>query len=1287
MQYPLFRHVAVRRLFNGLFLAFGLLLAAVVGAGETPASDVKVWPVFYHASDLVTNETRTEVFWPLYVRESTPAYTANQILSFPQRYPGKYPNQLYLFWPLSGLRTGNGHDAWFFPCLWSGDDYFTLFPAFYYGWGSGGHSLNLALLQHNHWDDTERLHALWPLFWYWHDWNDATGNTRDNLHSGLLPLFWLSTGNYDNGNTRSASHSGGILLLNWWSRSHSKSSTDQTTDSSNTLFPIFYRSSTTRNMNVAGASVVSADDTLWIFPYWQSHDRATYDKPGPGCSQNSAEAHHVFFPLWWGWSSTEDASVDSGHLLFPFWWASAQTENGKVTESAEFWVPVGAHFFKKHVYDTRNLLGPVLNRTENVREHYVRYDAFFPLFSMTDGETRSGGRVFPVTGWESQHGHYANLWYLFPLGWDCETQDGAGYHVAHSPRLLALHELEAKPFVNNTDCVAGPRRTVAFYPFAWNQRQADRQDNGFLPFWWQDTWRSGRTIATETWIPLLLGNFDATERDGQPTYARQDYLLSILAWGGGEQYTLRRFFPLFSYENSYGRREIWSFLLPFYYETWRNREAPDTHRSSELSIPFAFLPVYSTRDRADGADSATRDSWLFPFYHRSAEKSPEHDVHKLSILWPFWNGEWENGETRIRGLGGVINFYEQDANGFVEQRLLYRLFTRRTRSWFSEHELMPFYAAQSREDGDRYWKFLGGLVGGETRGDRSYFRLLYLPIPTGRVRPPAAAEAAARRDAHADIALNYLRHNRYDRSAIEFALAGPARAEDRAFQLAAATAYLNAAGGAVGKELRSSIPSSLESLGGKGGCNGEDAVRKNLRTLAVKHFENAMALGADRPDTLRQIARAWQDLGEWDPALQKLAESDRLRPRFSTGMERLQVLTLRIDRQCRVGERPATAEESWRKACLEQWQRVLAELQARYPNSPTLTLCEAEPPATTVGTPFASEAWNALSSKTFFSAATWKKLALYERGAALKPGAEEEQWLAESSSSRGSISSSYNRALPAKACAVRALAILNRQASVLLEERKVAGAEARLPRIRALLPLACAGCAALSDKSDLSDMSDRSEMSENTFYDNPVSQAMQNLFTLYVEQKHDPLGYIAVAKAWAATLCPHQQTVVAHELEAVRFEQQYLKQWRITLTVPPSSSIRAKAELPDRQSPGVVYTGGFFDRYVNLDAILGAPDHCTATAECVITSPDARPAVLRLGFDHRLTAELNGAVVFGPKARTIAVRDEFTVPVTLNQGENRLKLTVSDDTLAYGFFARLSAPDGTFMEDLAVSAR
>jgi hypothetical protein len=94
--------------------------------------------------------------------------------------------------------------------------------------------------------------------------------------------------------------------------------------------------------------------------------------------------------------------VESGHLVFPLWWSSAKRDKaGAVAESAKFLVPVGAHFYKRGDYDSHCLLGPVFIRTRSEKEKCVRYDAFFPLFSMTRGETRSGGHLFPLAGWDN----------------------------------------------------------------------------------------------------------------------------------------------------------------------------------------------------------------------------------------------------------------------------------------------------------------------------------------------------------------------------------------------------------------------------------------------------------------------------------------------------------------------------------------------------------------------------------------------------------------------------------------------------------------------------------------------------------------------------------------------------------------------------------------------------------------------------------------------------------------------------------------------------------------------
>ncbi len=551
-----------------------LLIAAALlhpcGSTAGPASDIKVWPVFYRASDPVTQETRTEVLWPIYVRHRTDKYAANQILSFPQRYPSEYPSQFYLLWPLSGVRTGHGHDTWFFPFFWSGAkadgkrSHFALFPAFYYGRRDEKRTLNIALLQHNSWSKTptraSRLHALWPILWA----DTSSSASSQSSSQGLLPLIWLSHHKSDRSGHRSESRSGGVLLLNWWSRYKYDVSTRKSARASDGLFPVFYRS------NYDGTSVsereTSTDhsDAFWLFPYWQSHDASNITKTG-AATKASAKSKHVFLPLWWAWSSETNKKAHAGHLLFPFWWRSSESRGDEIVKSTSFVVPLGAHFFKKDEYETHNLLGPMFNRTENKAKQYVRYDAFFPLFSATTGKRRSGGHVFPIAGWGSESGRYSNLWYLFPLGWRCESQEGKPYS-AGVPSLWALHMMESKPFANAPDCPdAGPRRNVAFYPIAWSRRQADTQTSGLTPFWWSETWRSGRDVSTETLLPLLLGRRATVARDGKQTYARQDSLLSVVAWGKGERFTLRRVFPLFSYGDCYGRRHVRALLPPFSY--------------------------------------------------------------------------------------------------------------------------------------------------------------------------------------------------------------------------------------------------------------------------------------------------------------------------------------------------------------------------------------------------------------------------------------------------------------------------------------------------------------------------------------------------------------------------------------------------------------------------------------------------------------------------------------------------------------------------------------------------
>ncbi|RJP94840.1 MAG: tetratricopeptide repeat protein [Desulfobacteraceae bacterium] len=1233
------------------------LLAATEG-------DVKVWPLFYYASDPVSQETRTEIIWPMYVRQQTSDYTASQLLSFSQDFPRQYPDQYYLFWPLGGVRAGNGHDAWLFPFLWSGAAadgdkwHHSLFPLFYFGKNKDVYSLNIAILQQNWWDTPGRFNTLFPLLWSGTDKTD----THDQFTFGMLPLGWAYVDSVKTPEHSSQSHWGGLFLLHCWGRDQSVTNNEDggredETFASDGVFPVFYRKDDYRS----SAQDSDREKTFWLFPYYQSADISFSNKPGAGF-KNKQALRHIFFPLWWDHSLEKDQTLDFYRLLFPLWWHSGRNTGETVDESNRFLVPVGAHFYKKDVYETHNLMGPVFNRTENSSEKYVRYDAFFPLFLKTIGQDRSGGRVFPLFGWETSRAKYENLWYAFPLGWHTESQEEAPASI-DAESFWALHKLEERPY---TDTVAGsdagPRITRAFYPFYWSKRRADVRESGLLPFYLRTDRLSNRDMTSETIFPLLLGQTSVRSRDEAPVFTRHDYLLSMIARAKGDDFTLNRVFPFFSYEKTCSRFNASSFVLPFHYTSWQDADQPGKKYSSDLSVPFEILPVYQRSADSSvnrlGEVSTNSKSWFFPFYKHAMTLSPTGDKEELSILWPLWNGEWENDETRIRGIGGFTNFYEKDANGFVEQRILYRLFTRKTRSWFSETELMPFYSGQHREDGTGYWKFLGGLIGKETRDDQSYLRLFYFPIPLGKAENRSQNIPMEQQNRHADLALNYLKHKRHDRAAIEFALSGNARADDPGFQAAAGDACLNAVPGQLGDELRSTVPVSLKFLGGKYETENTHALKEQLRRLAIDYYNNAIRAGADKPEMLKKIAQAHVDLDDLEKALDILAESDRLSPRFDTAMARLSIL----DRM----KSPYTKRlpDADRKALADRQNLMLKEIKTRYPASPTVLFYEADllgPMETPV---FSRSGNKKAEAYDPFSEIPLKQLALYTQGSALSSGKDEKAWLtgdAFFSASYG-FGQEYTRNPPQIQCALRAAFILRDQALRLTDDKKRDQAAALFPRIRELLPGFCDACA-------------EKGMAESDCYGRnaAMSRVLHMLYHYYAETGNDPLGYLETAEAWAAPLCPHLREAVDQCLENFRFENQYIKTWRI-------ASVAGIERLP------INHSNPFYEWYINLDAILGQPDHCTVTAECVIVSEQAQRALIRLGFDHTLSAMLNNKTIFEEITRKVAVRDEFTVPVLLKKGENRLKLTISDDFLSYGFFARLSDDHGRFIKNVRIQA-
>ena len=141
---------------------------------------------------------------------------------------------------------------------------------------------------------------------------------------------------------------------------------------------------------------------------------------------------------------------------------------------------------------------------------------------------------------------------------------------------------------------------------------------------------------------------------------------------------------------------------------------------------------------------------------------------------------------------------------------------------------------------------------------------------------------------------------------------------------------------------------------------------------------------------------------------------------------------------------------------------------------------------------------------------------------------------------------------------------------------------------------------------------------------------------------------------------------VQRSLLEVELRLSQLNSWNVRRIDAGATAQQKEIRLFDKASDG----------YIDLDAFFGGIDHCEIEAECSLSAPAETRVLLRLGFDRELRVELNGKPVFGPEKQRIARRDRHTVPLTLQPGENILKFYVKDDSLSFGFYARLTDLSG-----------
>ena len=109
--------------------------------------------------------------------------------------------------------------------------------------------------------------------------------------------------------------------------------------------------------------------------------------------------------------------------------------------------------------------------------------------------------------------------------------------------------------------------------------------------------------------------------------------------------------------------------------------------------------------------------------------------------------------------------------------------------------------------------------------------------------------------------------------------------------------------------------------------------------------------------------------------------------------------------------------------------------------------------------------------------------------------------------------------------------------------------------------------------------------------------------------------------------------------------------------------------------------------FVNLDAHLRPNNECLAYALCAVYVPAQTPAALRVGSDDMITAWVNGRRVIHFTGSRTAHLDQDVTAVRLRRGWNAILLKSGEAVDAWGFYARLTTPEGAPLADMRASVR
>lgn len=348
-----------------------------------------------------------------------------------------------------------------------------------------------------------------------------------------------------------------------------------------------------------------------------------------------------------------------------------------------------------------------------------------PLFfwGSGDGPKDQYFSFFPLAGSIRNKISYSRIrFFLFPLYSDWEYKT----YKAHSivwPLVMwggseSRSEFRIFPFFSRKIHTGKYERYSLLWPFfQWGEEKLNKKEPTnykiFFPFYLsKDSEEGNMRSRAFFWFPVInsLFSYGYDRKTGQQNYSA---LFIFFQYATSEKKDLEKliFFPFYGY--SYVANKEAEFISPFYIRLSQNT----SHLKSESRF---VLPFYSRMvqyfPQTERSDEYTKVWPLFRFHRDADANYTFQTITLLPVRFEAFEEVWEP-------IVGILE-YKKTNSGERRLHLLARLYTQRWAEDYT-HIHIPLIAEISKEKTGFSYQFLYGLLGIDTRKEKTEFNLLW----------------------------------------------------------------------------------------------------------------------------------------------------------------------------------------------------------------------------------------------------------------------------------------------------------------------------------------------------------------------------------------------------------------------------------------------------------------------------------------------------------------------------------------------------------------------------------